>query len=109
MQVVLEIREGYQAGHRQWLNGAGVLRVGRAPTADFPVPEDGVMSGFHFAVELSPEHCLLQDLQSTNGTYHNGQRVVETALSNGDVILAGKTEFAVTLKVKAFSSASCSS
>src|SRR5262249_28931611 len=35
------------------------------------------------------EQCIVEDLQSTNGTFVNGRRVARRALLNGDVVVVG--------------------
>ncbi len=55
------------------------------------------MSQEHFALECSANGCLLRDLNSTNGTTVNGNRVSQSALNDGDVILAGESRFSVSI------------
>ena len=40
---------------------------------------------------------IIEDLNSTNGTYVNGVRVTRRALKNGDLVTLGKTEFRFTI------------
>lgn len=53
------------------------------------------MSTRHFTIEVRPDGALLIDLESTNGTYVNGERIREAIVSNGDEIFAGQTNFLV--------------
>ena len=48
------------------------------------------VSTFHARIDKAGSNYLLTDLQSTNGTYVNDQRVTSCKLSNGDNILVGK-------------------
>lgn len=75
------------------------LRVGRTEWADFSVPDDGRMSGVHFALQADRGACYLQDLGSSNGTAVNRETVADrTQLADGDEILAGETRFQVHLE-----------
>jgi len=48
------------------------------------------VSSHHACVFSDGEHCIVEDLQSTNGTFVNGRRVARRTLLNGDVVLVGK-------------------
>jgi predicted Zn finger-like uncharacterized protein len=55
--------------------------------------DDPDVSRQHAVVERYDEKYLLKDLESTNGTYVNGQRVTVTFLEEGDVIRMGKSVY----------------
>ena len=69
--------------------------VGRGVDVDSSFPEDLEMSSRHFAIEGRPDGGLLTDLDSTNGTFINGERIHESLVSCGDEIFAGQTTFSV--------------
>jgi pSer/pThr/pTyr-binding forkhead associated (FHA) protein len=48
------------------------------------------VSTFHARIDKAGSNYLLTDLQSTNGTYVNDEKVTSCKLSNGDNILVGK-------------------
>ena len=52
-----------------------VLRVGRVPDNDIVLPS-GEISRAHCSFALVCEEAVVTDLGSTNGCYHNGERVV---------------------------------
>lgn len=65
------------------------LLIGRAEESDVFLP-DTMLSRRHAEIEQRDDGCYLVDLDSTNGTFLNGQRVVgERRLSNGDLIAVG--------------------
>lgn len=100
MRVLLEVSSGADAGRKVRLAVGHELRIGRTEWADFSVPGDGQMSGVHFSLEFDDLACRVQDLNSSNGTFVNGQRIgAATALNNGDEILAGQTRFVVRVEV----------
>ncbi len=98
MKIVVEITSELDAGRRVWLHKGQTVKVGRGETADFAVSADSKMSTERFALECSSNGCLLRDLQSTNGTAVNGDRVSQVVLKQGDQIVAGDTRFAVAIE-----------
>lgn len=63
---------------------------GRGQDVDVKIPDERA-SRQHFAVVLRESACVLRDLNSTNGTWVNNQRVTETKLKPNDRIRAGQT------------------
>jgi FHA domain/Domain of unknown function (DUF4388) len=64
--------------------------IGRAPGNSIVVP-DGSVSSNHARIVRSPEGFVLEDLQSRNGTFVNGERVEgKRLLADGDLIRLGK-------------------
>lgn len=69
------------------------LRVGRGQDADWLVDDDRV-SGLHFRVRRFGETLLVQDARSRNGTFVDGQPLLEPrAVGWGTVIRAGRCVF----------------
>lgn|SRR5688572_20568622 len=74
----------------------GVRTVGRATGADFIV-DAALVSRVHCRLTALPDGQLeVRDLESTNGTFVNGQRVEEARLSDGDRLQVGRLELVVT-------------
>ena len=101
MRAILEVKTGALTGRRIWLNAPQVQTVGRTENADFVVDSDAQMSGVHFAVHCNVDGCQLRDLDSSNGTRLNGERVSDAPLRDGDMIEAGETCFAVEVHLAA--------
>jgi pSer/pThr/pTyr-binding forkhead associated (FHA) protein len=81
------------------------LVVGRAPECDLPVPSPRA-SRNHAEVSFEGEHVIVRDLDSTNGTFVNGEKVEGTrVLRPGDRIGVGGSEltFCRALGVEGFS------
>jgi hypothetical protein len=93
MRVVLEIVDGPFAGQTREMFAGQTLTVGRTAKAQLMLPYDNFMSGMHFLIECSHQGCLLRDCNSSNGTWVNGNRIVEAPLNEGDQISAGQTRF----------------
>ena len=66
--------------------------IGRTPDNDIQVNTTFV-SRHHAVLLTSSEHCIIEDLNSTNGIVVNGQRVGRQLLHDGDVVTVGKTHF----------------
>jgi uncharacterized protein YjbI with pentapeptide repeats/pSer/pThr/pTyr-binding forkhead associated (FHA) protein len=102
MRVVLTIAEQkavvQESRVMSWFGAGQSVIVGRAADkADMAIQEDQLMSGAHFEVSCDGHRCRLRDLNSRNGTYVNGHSVDEVVVCNGDVILAGRTTFAINI------------
>jgi pSer/pThr/pTyr-binding forkhead associated (FHA) protein len=64
--------------------------IGRSHSCTWPVPkEDTVSSSKHAAVFLKGKAAWIRDLESTNGTFHNGKRISKKKLAVGDKISVG--------------------
>ena len=98
MPVFLEVRSGPQTGSRIRLNPGQPVRIGRTTRADFAFSDDSHMSGLHFSAEAVENGCRFTDLNSSNGSWLNGQRISAAILANGDTVIAGETRFVVTIE-----------
>ena len=95
--VKVEVMSGEQAGTRVEVPVGGAVRVGRVRPAEVLVTDDPLLSGLHFAVECDGQGCRLRDLGSRFGTFCRGQAVTAVDLRDGDLILAGRTRFSVSV------------
>ena len=98
MRIILEIQTGPAVGKKTWLRSGQKVVVGRTEASDYVIPQDGQISSRHFALECGLEKCLVRDLESSNGTFLNGQKVEEAVIQSGDRIMAGQTTFVVQLE-----------
>jgi pSer/pThr/pTyr-binding forkhead associated (FHA) protein len=71
--------------------------IGRTPDNDIHLNEDFI-SRHHAVLLASGVTTVLEDLNSTNGTYVNGGRVNRATLKEGDLVTFGKTEFRFVVK-----------
>src|SRR5882762_979097 len=70
----------------------GIRTLGRATGADFGV-DGALVSRVHCRLTALPEGGLeVRDLDSTNGTFVNGERVLAALLASGDRIRIGRVE-----------------
>ncbi len=98
MQIVLKVTSGPHEGREYSFDSHDNFIVGRAKSAQFRLStKDQYFSRNHFLVEVNPPLCRLLDLNSTNGTFVNGKKVVSIELKHGDTIKAGDTTLQVSL------------
>jgi pSer/pThr/pTyr-binding forkhead associated (FHA) protein len=71
--------------------------LGRTPDNDIRIDEDFI-SRHHAVLLLSGANTIVEDLNSTNGTYVNGERVNRRTLKEGELVTLGKTEFRFVVK-----------
>jgi hypothetical protein len=95
MVVILEAVSGPVLGRRIEVRGGSIVRLGRTGKSDYPIPEDGYLSGLHFSVECDGTQCRIRDLGSSNGTFVNGSRVTEQVVQEGDSVVAGGSTFCI--------------
>ncbi len=67
----------------------GVITIGRLPDNLVQVDNPAV-SGHHARIYWETDHYVVEDNNSTNGTYVNNHRVSRAVLKDGDAILVGK-------------------
>jgi pSer/pThr/pTyr-binding forkhead associated (FHA) protein len=63
--------------------------LGRRPYNDIVI-DNLAVSGEHAVIHMGSTEVVLEDLNSTNGTYVNGKAIKKQALQNGDGIEVGK-------------------
>jgi pSer/pThr/pTyr-binding forkhead associated (FHA) protein len=73
-----------------------IKTIGRAPRADFIV-EAALVSRLHCRLSAGATELEVVDLESTNGTYVNGQRTDRAILKNGDRLGVGRVDLIVNL------------
>src|SRR5213083_1715191 len=71
-----------------------VKTVGRAPRADFVV-DAALVSRLHCRLTAADDSVDVTDLDSTNGTYINDERVKSGCIKSGDRLRVGRVEFSV--------------
>jgi len=71
------------------------LSIGRDPSSDIHI-EDSRLSHHHARVMLAGKQLVIEDLNSTNGTFVNSKLVEKTELNENDVIKIGRTLLTLT-------------
>src|SRR5437868_2580195 len=65
--------------------------IGRVDDNTLPIPEASV-SSHHCEILLKGTDVVVKDLNSTNGTFINGEQITEAVLKPGQVLKLGKVE-----------------
>lgn len=65
------------------------MTIGRKPDNDITI-DNLAVSGRHAKILTIFNDSFIEDLDSTNGTFINGEKITKHALKNGDVITLGK-------------------
>jgi pSer/pThr/pTyr-binding forkhead associated (FHA) protein len=74
---------------------AGAIKtVGRASRADFIV-DAALVSRLHCRLTAIDDRIDVEDLQSTNGTFVNDERIDRASLAAGDRLRVGRVELTV--------------
>ena len=79
-----------ETGERSRIPVGNSLVLGRAEDAGY-VLDDTAASRLHLEVYNKGDEFFVRDLDSTNGTYVNGERIRERRLKKGDEIQVGQT------------------
>jgi hypothetical protein len=91
----LIIKSGGHAG-AEFVLKPGINSVGRHAENDIAISEPSI-STFHCELNAADIGISVRDLDSTNGTFINGNRTAKGMLQNGDRLTLGDIDFAVEL------------
>src|SRR4051812_35867840 len=72
----------------------GTNRIGRSAENDFQIIHPSI-SSTHCELVLKDGSVILRDLESTNGTFLNGEQVREVILNAGQTVRLGSVELLV--------------
>jgi pSer/pThr/pTyr-binding forkhead associated (FHA) protein len=91
MWILRTVTEGLSERTYRILPG-GIRTIGRAVGADFII-DAALVSRVHCRLTALPDGGLeIRDLESTNGTFVNGQRIEAARLASGDRVQVGRVE-----------------
>jgi len=95
--IELRILSGSRAGQRARFDKS-LVSVGRHPASDlrFDPDADLDVSTRHAELREADGAWTVFDVQSTNGTFVNGERVAQASLKEGDRLGVGRVEFVVS-------------
>ena len=72
-----------------------IKTIGRSAGAEFIV-DAGLVSRLHCQLTAGAAELAVVDLESTNGTFVNGQRITRATLKEGDTLGVGRVELIVS-------------
>ena len=90
MAYGIRVRTGLEEGELYPLFENREITIGRSPTNNIFVRDKNI-SRVHCQIVVTADGCRLTDLQSTNGTFVNGERSSECMLNASDEIRVGTT------------------
>ncbi len=97
MRVTLKVAQDKKTPECADIEEPNYYLIGRAPEAFFRI-ENPVVSNYHCYVHLQPPACRVRDLDSANGTFLNGRKVIEAQLVDGDMLSLGGIEIRVGIE-----------
>jgi pSer/pThr/pTyr-binding forkhead associated (FHA) protein len=74
-QLILRALTGTLRGQKFMFCAPATCVLGRAPTCQLCLPDDGTVSRQHCLVELEGESAWVRDLGGRNGTHLNGEKI----------------------------------
>lgn len=90
MPYAIRVRTGVEEGELYPLFENREITIGRSPTNNIFVRDKNV-SRVHCQIVVTEGVVTLTDLQSTNGTFVNNDRVTECSLKSKDEVRVGTT------------------
>ncbi len=90
--AVLIVRQQRRPVRTFALDPTKVIHAGRSGTVNTVAIDDPSVSGQHFKIVPKDGEFYILDLDSTNGTYVNGERIKFRKLKSGDTVMAGQVE-----------------
>ncbi|MCX6999322.1 MAG: FHA domain-containing protein, partial [Candidatus Sumerlaeota bacterium] len=91
--------EKHPSFQQEYVISEDVVTIGRHPNNTIPVPQESI-SRQHAKIEKVDDVFFIVDLNSSNGTMVNGQRITRHELKEGDVITLGDVEFGFSFRSK---------
>src|SRR5271167_2408006 len=82
--------------------------IGRVEDNTFQIADTSI-SSHHCEVHLRGSDIFIRDLNSTNGTFINGNKIAESLLKPGEVLRLGEVELKLEMEAAAGASPSASS
>ena len=93
---VLEATDETGAGRVTFRMASGAIKtIGRATGADF-ILDAALVSRLHCRLSATEPGLEVVDLDSTNGTFVNGERVTRATLKAGDRLTIGRVDLRVS-------------
>lgn len=90
------LRVSSRGGQAEEVPLGEALEVGRDPEAGLPLPEDAQVSWRHARLSPGSDGVVVEDLESSNGTYADGVRIVgKTVVGAGSRVIVGETAIEV--------------
>ena len=96
IEAVLLFLEGENTGSEIKVDSSREFIIGRSEACDIYIGEKKV-SRKHANIHADHDGLILEDLESTNGTFVDGKKITSVKLKDGDTVRIGMTVFKVSL------------
>lgn len=102
-KITLEVIKGARVGQKFKYDSA-IIKLGREKDNDlhFGDPPSPVVSRYHAEIKRGEAFYQITDLQSTNGTFVNGNRISRATLKTGDLIVLGDKGPEIRVTIEGF-------
>jgi|GEM_PF-7053489 len=104
-QYILKI-SGPEISTQEYVFEQDFVVVGRSQSKCHIVLDDGDVSSIHAKFALEEGNLFIEDLNSSNGVYVNGEKVRKSLIIEGDEILIGSISFLVGVRSEMLQEAS---
>lgn len=94
MTTIIVTHEDNEVDEFEFESRQDSISIGRRSTNDVCIPNLSI-SGNHARISLQGDEAVLEDMNSTNGSYINGQAITRQTINKGDSIILGKIRLAV--------------
>jgi len=94
MTTIIVTHEDNEVDEFEFDSSQSVVSIGRRSSNDICIPDLSI-SGNHAHITIDNGVAWLEDLNSTNGSYVNGQSVQNQALNPSDEIILGKVQIII--------------
>jgi len=96
--LILSVIHGPYKGHKFLFAGGPTIILGRIQQANVLLEDDELVSREHAIINYENGRFIIQDTNSTNGTFVNGERVYQKVLEDGDVTIIGNTHMNINIR-----------
>jgi len=99
MQCKLTITKGILSGSAYQLRPPCSITMGRSSACEINLKKDLRLSRVHCQIEITDNGAFITDLNSSNGTFVNDQKIISQPLNNNDSIKIGSTTFVLEIEL----------
>ena len=96
--IMLTAIHGPYKGHKFVFSLKVPIIIGREQAASISLADDQFVSRRHSTIYYEDGHFVLKDTNSKNGTFVNGNKVVQIVLEDNDIVTVGNTHLKIFIR-----------
>ena len=96
--IMLTAIHGPYKGHKFVFSLKVPIIIGREQAASISLADDQFVSRRHSTIYYEDGHFVLKDTNSKNGTFVNGNKVVQIVLEDNDIVTVGNTHLKISIR-----------